>query len=359
MTEAACRDCLARTWLLERLAGHLDAARARIDMLLSLSDDDLIDAVAGRDSDAVRTGLDAFAVEPAAQLRRASGVEAVCRCDARYPPMLHGLGTAAPAVVHVAGGLDRFLELAAAAPAALVGARRASPYALEMARSLARGAGAGGVPVVSGLALGVDAAAHEGALDVGAGTIAVLPCAPERPYPAANRALHRRIVASGVAVSELGPRVLPRSWMFPARNRIIAALASVTVVAAARRGSGALLTARWAAELHRAVGAVPGQVTAPLSFGPHELLRNGALLVANPDDLLSAARPGWAARAPPVPSFEPGLQSLLDDLADGQEPALAFARAGLGSQAGLAALAELELAGRIRRRAGGGFTVLG
>lgn len=359
MTDAACRDCLARTWLLERLAGHLDVARGRIETLLALGDDDLIAAVAGRDAAAVRTGLETFAVEPAAQLRRASGLEAICRCDVRYPPLLHGLGAAAPATVHVAGGLDRFLELAAAAPAAIVGARRASPYALEMARSLARGAGAGGVPVVSGLALGVDAAAHQGALDVGRATIAVLPCAPERPYPAANRALHRRIVACGVAVSELGPGVSPRSWMFPARNRIIAALASVTVVAAARSGSGALVTARWAAEIGRAVGAVPGQVTAPLSFGPHELLRNGALLVADPDDLLSAARPGWTSRAPPTRSLQPGLQSLLDDLADGQQPALAFARAGLGSQAGLAALAQLELAGRIRRRAGGGFTVLG
>lgn len=359
MTEPACRDCLARTWLLERLAGHLDVARGRIEALLALSDRDLIEAVAGGDGDEVRAGLATVALDRVTQRHRAAGLEAICRCHTSYPPSLRGLGAAAPAVVHVAGGLERFLDLVMTGPAAIVGARRASPYALEVTRSLARGVGASGVPIVSGLALGVDAAAHQGALDAGAGTIAVLPCAPERPYPAANRALHRRVVARGVAVSELGPGISPRRWMFPARNRIIAALASVTVVAAARRGSGALLTARWAAELGRAVGAVPGQATAPLSFGPHELLRDGAVLVATPDDLLGAARPGWASRAPPPPSLGPVLQSLLDGIADGQRPALAFANAGLGPQAGLAALAELELAGRIRRRAGGGFTVVG
>ncbi|MGH2856823.1 MAG: DNA-processing protein DprA [Solirubrobacteraceae bacterium] len=355
----ACQDCLRRTWLLERLAGHLDTARGRIGALLALGDGDLIAAVAGGDGVAARAGLEAVVGEDVTRALREAGVEAICRCDARYPTALRSLGAAAPAVLHVADGLERFLELSAAEPAAIVGARRASPYALETARSLARGAGVAGVPVVSGLALGVDAAAHQGALDAGAGTIAVLPCAPERSYPAANRMLHRRILARGACVSELGPGISPRRWMFPARNRIIAALASVTVVVAARRRSGALVTARWAAELGRVVGAVPGQVTAPLSFGPHELLRKGAALISGPDDLVAIARPGASPRAPPrLPPLPSELQALLDELADGHRPALAFARAGLGPQAGLAALAELEMSGRVRRGVGGGVTVL-
>ncbi len=138
-----------------------------------------------------------------------------------------------PAVLHVSGGIPRFLELAADGSVAIVGARRASPYALENARALARGL-AGRLTVISGMASGVDTAAHEGALHGRGGTIAVLASSPERPYPPSSRGLHREIIAAGAVVSELGPGVPARRWMFPARNRIIAALADMTVVVAGR-----------------------------------------------------------------------------------------------------------------------------
>jgi DNA processing protein len=356
----ACPGCLARAWLLARLAGHLDRAGNRIVALLGLGDGELIAAVGGREADDLRAELGCFDPDRARAGCAAAALEPMCRCDPAYPERLRGLGSP-PAVLHVGGGLDRFCASVADQPVAIVGARRASPYGLEVARSLGRGLGAAGLTVVSGMAAGIDAAAHVGALDAGAATIAVLPARPERAYPARARALHRRIREVGAVVSELGPGVAPRRWMFPARNRIIAGLSAMTVVVAAGRSSGALLTARAAADLDRAVGAVPGPVTAPLAWGPHELLRSGAHLIAGPDDVLDAlfGVGGRSSVAPAArPALEPGLQRLLDALADGHGTMESFAIAGLGPDRGLTALAVLELAGRIRRQAGGRFSAV-
>ncbi|MFZ0090657.1 MAG: DNA-processing protein DprA [Solirubrobacteraceae bacterium] len=358
----ACAACLRRSWLLARLSGHLDVVRSRTRALLELEDRDLIDAVAvaagaageirgewGRfDSHAYHAGC------------ATAGVTPVCRCDPAYPRALSSLA-AGPAVLHVAGGFGRFRALAEQEPVALVGARAASPYGLECARSLGRGLASAGVTVISGMALGIDSAAHEGALHSGGPTLAVLAAAPERAYPTVRRPLHRRILAAGAVVSELGPGVAVRRWMFPARNRIIAALSRMTVVVAARRGSGAMITAADALSLGRLVGAVPGPVSAPLSWGPHELLRTGARLVAEPADVLvalfgaDARRPAAARRR----SAAPGLQPLLNAIADGYDPPQAFAQAGIDIAAGLAALAALELEGYIRREPGGRFTIVG
>jgi DNA processing protein len=216
------------------------------------------------------------------------------------------------------------------------------------------------VTVVSGLAAGVDSAAHEGALEAYGGTIAVLPSAPQRPYPAGKRALHRRILESGVAVSELGPHEPIRRWMFPARNRIVAALSVMTVVVAARKGSGALTTARTARTLKRQLGAVPGQITSPLAWGPHHLIKGGARLVTEASDILIPALGTAAARewTPPRPLVQPALQKLFDALADGLDPPQAFQEVGLGAEEGMAGLAALELAGHIRRQPGGRFLIL-
>ncbi len=347
----ACEECRARSWLLARLAAHLDVVRTRVPALLDLGDADLIQEVAGADRAAVRAELGAFDTRAYEEACRAAGLELLCRCDAAYPAPLLEL-SAEPAVLHIAGGVGRLAELAGRDPVAIVGARRASPYALETARSLARTVAAGQRTVVSGMAAGVDSAAHEGALEGGIGlTIAVLPSAPQRPYPVSARGLHRRILkGGGVVVSELGPEAAVRRWMFPARNRIIAALSVMTVVVAARPGSGSLTTARMARALHRPLGAVPGQVTSPLASGPHQLIREGARLVAGPADLGLADRNA----APAIPE---NLRGLFAALADGMNPAEAFAQAGLDAEAGLAQLAELELAGHIHRRAGGQYSV--
>jgi DNA processing protein len=356
--DRACPRCLARSWLLGRLAGHLDPVRARIEPLLALADQELIAAVAGHQRDDVRRELAGFTADRARAGAAAAGLEQICRCHPGYPAGLAALA-APPAVLHVTGSIDTLLQLIAEYPVAVVGARRASPYGVGVARSLARGLASAGLTVVSGMARGIDAAAHAGALDAPAPTIAVLPSGADRPYPATARALHRRIVRAGAAVSELGPGIPVRRWMFPARNRIIAGLGAMTVVVQARPGSGALLTADYAAGLGRPVGAVPGQITSPLAAGPHELLRAGAQLVQGPQDVLDGLF-GVGVRSCGViakPALAPELQALLDGLADGHEPGRAFAQAGLDTDRGLAALAALELAGRVRREPGGRFSI--
>ncbi len=354
----ACPDCRRRAWLLVRLAAHLDVERGRISELLDRGDEDLIEAVGGSRTAEVRADWEAFDADAYQEQCDAAGIEILCRCDPGYPAKLWDL-TGEPAVLHVAGSLERFLEVVGKDSVAIVGARRASPYALENARALARGL-ARSMAVISGMASGVDTAAHEGALHARGDTIAVLPCSPERPYPPSGRLLHRQILATGACVSELGPGVPARRWMFPARNRIIAALADMTVLVAGRQGSGAIGTALDADQLKRKVGAVPGQVTAPLSFGPHLLLRFGATLVAEPFDVLKAVYEDLPRLRPPGLDRpgDPSLIPLFEALADGYELPTAFAEAGLDAEAGLAALAALEIGGYVRRQAGGRYCVV-
>jgi DNA processing protein len=263
-------------------------------------------------------------------------------------------------VLHIAGNAAALLGALADPIVAIVGARRASRYGVEVARSLARGLTSAGLTVVSGMASGIDSAAHDGALAAGP-TVAVLPGGADRPYPAARRALYRRIVATGGALSELPPGTSVRRWMFPARNRITAALAAMTVVVEAGERSGSLMTAAVARELGRPLGAVPGQVTSPLAKGPHRLLAAGASLIGGPEDVLDRLFGPEAAARLPVrfrPPLDPPLTALLDGLRTGRTTAEALSRAGLGAGDGLAALTSLELAGYVRRQPGGTFTVL-
>ena len=361
-TVHACGACLRRTWLLETLAGHLDALRARVPELLELDDLQLIEAVAGSDAGEAQRGRRAFRTGAARERIAAAGLEAACRCDERYPAVLRQL-PAPPAVLHVAGGLRRLTQLMGQSPVAIVGARRATQYGRETARSLAGAVAASGLTVVSGMALGIDGAAHEGALQAGGATIAVLPGGADRPYPASHQPLYRRLIgAGGVAVSELPPGLPPRRWMFPARNRVIAAASAMTVVVQGRERSGSLVTARWARTLRRAIGAVPGSVSTDLSAGPHALLREGAVLVTGPQDVLDAVYgvgERVATRSACTRPADPQLTSLLDELADGQTGAAAIRRAGYGTEAGLTALAALELGGLVRRTAGGRYEVRG
>jgi DNA processing protein len=353
----ACDDCLRRAWLLVRLAGHLDVQRGQLTDLLSGADEELIEAVGGSQSGAIRGEWEAFDARAYRASCDAAAVETLCRCHRAYPAKLWDLDVE-PAVLHVAGGTERFLELAARESVAIVGARRASPYAMENARALGRGL-VRHLTVVSGMASGVDTAAHEGVLQAGGDTIAVLGSSPERPYPPSSRRVHEEIIAKGAVVSELGPGVPARRWMFPARNRIIAALADMTVVVAARMGSGAMLTVGEAESLGRMVGGVPGQVTAPLSWGPHQVVRRGGELVRRPADVLTAlgceAPPSPPRREPPQ---DPRVAALFEALADGYGLPGAFTQAGLDAERGLAALAALEMGGHVRRQAGGRYTIV-
>jgi DNA processing protein len=355
----ACDECLRRTWLLGRLAGHLDPVRDRIDDLLGLDDARLVAAVAGRHEEAVLADLDRFSAAAQRDRCAGAGVEPVCRCDPAYPERLREL-PAPPAVLHVIGGSDRLAELLAEPAVAVVGTRRPSSYGRSEADVLGRTVGSTGLTVISGMALGIDSAAHRGALQGGAATVAVLPAGADRPYPATARALYRRIAERGLLVSELGPGSDVRRWMFTARNRIIAALSAITVVVQARERSGALVTARWARDLGRHVGAVPGDVGSPLSVGPHALLRDGAELIAGAQDVLDVLF-GAGERLVPGPRrapLEPPLAALLDALAAGETASEAFRRTDLDTAAGLSALAALELEGWVRREPGGRVAVV-
>jgi DNA processing protein len=356
---AACDRCLARAWLLARVASHLDPVRNRIEELLALGDERLLDAVGGERRQAIARELLRLDVDGARERAAAAGIELVCRCDPGYPVRLLTLESP-PAVLHVAGSMRGFLDAVAEDPVAIVGARRASSYGLEVARALGAGLGASGVTVVSGMALGVDSAAHAGALAAGAATVTVLPGSAERPYPTGKRALHRQIRETGAAISELPPGTGVWRWMFPARNRIIAAITATTVVVEAGERSGALVTARIARRIGRPVGAVPGRITSALAAGPNGLLASGGYVVRGPQDVLDQVFGAGVrtARLDDRSPLEPDLRDLLALIADGTDTAAALSRAGMGAEEGLAALASLELAGYVRRGPGGRFSVV-
>lgn len=348
----ACDRCLERTWLLVALAGHLDKHRDRIDELLALDDDDLVAALAGRKRAAIERDRERFDRTAALANATAAGVEQICRCHDAYPAPLRELESP-PAVVHVVGDLACLQQPCVA----IVGARRPSPYGVDVAGSLARAVAVAGVTVISGMAFGIDAAAHRGALSAGGSTLAVLAAAPERPYPSRARGLHARIRTTGAVISELPPAIGSRRWMFPARNRLIAALAQITIVVEGRSRSGALVTARHAGLLGRPVGAVPGRISSPLAQGPHQLLRDGAQLIDGAGQVLDTLfGPGRRHRAQPVP-LDPLIATLLEALAEGHGTATALKRAGMRTDQALAALASLELAGRIERQPGGRYVV--
>ncbi len=355
MTGGACDLCMARSWLVGRLAGHLEPARGRIEQVLALPATDLIKAVGGREKAHLEREFEAVDLDELRSRARAASLETVCACDPAYPEGLRALA-APPAVLYVAGDLA---DVLGEESVAIVGSRRATAYGLDVARSLGRGLAAAGVTVVSGMAHGIDSAAHAGALDAGMQTVAVLPGPADRPYPIAKRALHRRILAAGAAMSEIAPRTSVRRWMFPARNRIIAALAAMTVVVEAGERSGSLVTARLAYDIRRPLGAVPGRVTTPQAAGSNALLAGGrAQVVRGPQDVLDHLF-GAGERIAREPRREPPteLAALLAAIAEGHETAAALARAGFGPEHGLAALAALELEGFVTRGAGGRFRI--
>jgi DNA processing protein len=350
---------LRRPWLLSQLAGHLDPVRAHIGELLALGDEELVWAVGGARRDELIRRLADFAPGPAREQAEEAGISLICRCDSAYPSRLLEL-VSPPAVLHVAGDRERFLAHAATQSVAIVGSRRATPYGTGVAHSLARGLAAADVPVVSGMAHGVDSAAHEGALSVAGPSVAVLPGPADEPYPRGVRNLYRRLRKTGAAVSEIPPRVPMRSWMFLARNRIIAGLSAMTIVVEAGSTSAALLTARQAAELGREVGAVPGRITTVQASGPNRLISGGAHVVSSAQDVLDLLF-GAGARITPAddrPQLSDAQRTLLQAIAAGHDTPAALLRQGFVAEQPLAALAWLELAGYIRRGAGGRFTVM-
>jgi len=209
------------------------------------------------------------------------GVHVITYADGRYPERLRTV-PCPPPVLYAVGRLDR-LELPAAA---LVGARHATTYGRRVARQLGRALSEAGVCVVSGMAFGIDEAAHTGALDGPGGTVAVLAAGPERASPASLRRLYERLAREQLVVSEFPPGTSPLPARFPQRNRVIAGLAYAVVVVEAAARSGSSITAREALDAGREVMAVPGPIDSPASVGCNRLLRQGAVPVTGAEDVL-------------------------------------------------------------------------
>ncbi len=314
--------------------------------------------------DSLRTATGCFEDAPAALAREEQvadrlGARLITRLDADYPA---GLGELAlpPPVLAIAGTLGSGPPLAPAV--AIVGSRHATPYGLEVASWLAREIASRGVIVVSGFAKGIDAAAHEGALAAEHGrTVAVLGCGLSFDYPKGHRDLGLRIRNRGALVSEFPCALPPAAANFPVRNRIIAALAEITVVVEAAARSGSLITARLALELGREVLAVPGRITDEQALGANDLLRDGAGPVTHPADILERLGLAAGARAgsaplvqPELPPAQATLLALLDPARDRAVDSLASS-AEMEIGVAVSALLELELAGWALRAPGGGY----
>jgi DNA processing protein len=281
-------------------------------------------------------------------------IRTVGRPDAEYPPLLREIPDS-PARLHLAG-----LPLEPGPALAIVGSRRTTPYGIEVAGWLASGLASAGVAIISGLASGIDAAAHWGALSVGGTTVAVLGCGLDICYPRANRALYRRVLEEGTLVSEHEPGTRPLPHHFPVRNRIIAGMSSGVVIVEARPGGGAMITARLAMEFGREVMAVPGPVHSLVSQGPHSLLREGARVVTSPQDILADLGmepcPAGPEQEPEQLCLRPDERTVMEGL--DANPALldlVARKVRMPVSTVSAILVGLELKGAVTRMPGGRF----
>lgn len=277
-----------------------------------------------------------------------------------YPPLLAQLPDA-PAVLYARGDLSVLAE----PQVAMVGSRTPTAGGRDTARSFAAQFARAGIGITSGLALGIDTASHEGALAAGGVTIAVLGCGLDRVYPAENRGLAERIVASGVVISEFPPGSPARPAHFPQRNRIIAGLSAGTLVVEAACRSGSLITARLAGTAGRDVFAVPGSIHNEMARGCHELIRQGAKLVERPEDVLCELKISFVDQMAGAMTSQPGGGPVLDKAYKILLDALAFEpasvdslieRTGLNSESIASMLLILELEGHVAPHPGGRYS---
>jgi DNA processing protein len=342
--------------LLGLLAPYIEKelrGQRRLPALLSLGDQELIHAVCGERRSSMEEAHSKIDVDRARRWASSTRIDTVCRHDGDFPAALREPPDA-PSMLYLRGDRDYLERLRADCAVALVGSRKPSPYGVDVAYSLGRELAACGVVVVSGMAFGIDSAAHEGALDAGGLTIAVLGGGANVPYPRSKRALYDRIASDGLVVSEMPPGLSPFRWCFPARNRIMAALAAMTVVVEGAENSGSLITAGFAADLGREIGAVPGQVTSSVAKGPNGLLADGACVVRSAEDVLDVIY------GPGSPEAREAMEKAEPDLPESLEMLLESIERGIGSPDSLASgpaevpevmagLTELELMGLIRR----------
>jgi DNA processing protein len=318
--------------------------------------------------DLARRGGGAGQVAPADRVEKeiravkAAGARYLFHDSPEYPALLRE-SEGAPPILTLRGDLG----LLARPAVAVVGARNASAAAMRLARSFAHDLAASGYAVVSGLARGIDGAAHQGALAGGAGgggTIGVIASGIEIAYPPQHADLQEQVATEGLLLAEQPPGTEPLARHFPARNRIIAGLAAGTLVVEAAPGSGSLITARLAGEMGREVMAVPGSPLDSRSHGCNQLIRDGAILCQKAEDVIEllegftgAPRSTFREEAAPAmlapePEIDPSdVAALLTTAPVGVDELIR--QSGAGAAAVQLALVELELAGRLVRHAGG------
>jgi DNA processing protein len=367
----ACGDCLRRSWLLAMLSARLEYQardRGRLLELLALGDEELVQAIGGRRRAELH---ERYARFTPADIHWSADVGTLCRHHRGYPRALRSEG--APSMLHVTGAAQRLEELGEQPAVAIVGSRKATDYGMEMARSLARGLAASGVTVAGGLSDGIAVAAQAGALEAGGKTLTVMDGGLDVACPARRRALYERVRKTGCAVAELPCGCGVRRWCYPARERIVAGLAQLTIVVEADENRGELLGARVAKTLGRTVAAVPGRVTSPVSRGTHALLMEGAALVRGPGDALEllyrgnptreldrvprrmTGTPQQATTPPRTPQLEQRLRTMLEQVGAGNDTPAKLTAGSEDAGEVLLALSELELMGLLTRGDGGRY----
>ncbi len=302
----------------------------------------------------IRHARDHVAVDAIVQWCQREGVTILTWEHPDYPRRLHDLPDS-PAVLFVRGTLLPCDELSVA----IVGTRHATPYGRKHAEKIGYGLARAGVTVISGMARGIDTAAHRGALDGGGRTIAVFGCGLGHIYPPENEGLAHAIAADGALVSEFEPLASPHGGMFPQRNRIISGLAHATLVVEAPQRSGALITARTASEQGREVMALPGPVDGRASQGTNLLIRDGARLIRHVDDILECLGPlaqgvrgedGREVRHPGEILLNDLERRVLDEIASGPTAIdQVIAATQMPTPQVLATLSVLEIRKLIRR----------
>lgn len=354
----------ARTGLIWARKGRGRAARALRTLLLSAGSPAAVHAlspeeaarISGEDRGVVAPlleGDEGIEIREDARRLLDSGARVLFLTDPGYPALLRETHDPPPVL------FARGLAFPDAPAIAVVGARRATRAGLDAARALAAGLAEAGVNVVSGFARGIDAAAHRAALDAGGQTVAVFGCGVDVCYPPEHKGLLGALLAAGVALSEFPMGTEPEPWNFPVRNRIIAGLARIVCVVEAAEKSGSLITARCATGYGRDVAAVPGSILSPGASGSNALLKDGAILVRNADDLLQELPEEERRRlrrsvpereAMAIPDhLSPDAAALLAGL-DADEPRDAntlLAATGLDAARFSAALVYLELEGLV------------
>ena len=358
MSDTCCEACLRHSHLVAhlapRIAGILGRRGPAPGGVLTLGERELVERVAGERVEETMGFVERFEPGHAREALSAADVFGLCRHSPSYPGGVRLLPDP-PKVLYCTGSPERLSDLTAEPAATIVGSRRASPYGLEAARELGRGLAAAGLTVVSGLALGIDAAAHRGALAASGQVIAVLACGPDIAYPASHRSLYRQIRERGIVMSEMPPGTRALRWGFPARNRIMAALGAITVVVEAGDPSGSLITASFASDLGKTVGAVPGRVTSEVAAGSNRLLRDGAAVIRCAEDVLDEIfgignhppAPELDAGDQPPPALTPELREVLRQVGDGKSVGEIALATRIPVAAVRAALGRLEHEGLI------------